>query len=357
MIAHDVLDFYKTMSDVGVEVWIDGGWGVDALLGKQTRQHKDLDIAIEEKHVALLRDVLLVRGFREVRLEDARPWNFVLGDETGKEIDVHVIVLDDTGNGVYGPPEKGEMYPAASLTGSGIIDGQKVRCISPEWAVRFHSGRIKEFARVNFMAPIDEILKLDPLLFDANWKQIEQVIWSLQTVEEQIAAWEAIADRLRPHPVSKGMPFFRLGHMYLVSDSDAKRAIENLEKAYREDMKYGPDQGKTPNRMGAYRLLALSKGFIEYLEGKKNWEAEQLQQAHRPVLMRTLLAVYDASLAHIMDSEVHTYQSFFAVIQDKSLVRFAIENYFFAERLIEMFYVSGTHLSRHTDEYGACQRL
>lgn len=140
MIAHDVLDFYKTMSDVGVEVWIDGGWGVDALLGKQTRQHKDLDIAIEEKHVALLRDVLLVRGFREVRLEDARPWNFVLGDETGKEIDVHVIVLDDTGNGVYGPPEKGEMYPAAFLTGSGIIDGQKVRCISPEWAVRFHSG-------------------------------------------------------------------------------------------------------------------------------------------------------------------------------------------------------------------------
>jgi lincosamide nucleotidyltransferase A/C/D/E len=59
MNAHDVLDFYKTMSDVGVEVWIDGGWGVDALLGKQTRQHKDLDIAIEEKHVALLRDVLL----------------------------------------------------------------------------------------------------------------------------------------------------------------------------------------------------------------------------------------------------------------------------------------------------------
>jgi hypothetical protein len=48
MIAHDVLDFYKTMSDVGVDVWIDGGWGVDALLGKQTRQHKDLDIAIEE---------------------------------------------------------------------------------------------------------------------------------------------------------------------------------------------------------------------------------------------------------------------------------------------------------------------
>jgi hypothetical protein len=201
------------------------------------------------------------------------------------------------------------------------------------------------------MAPIDDILKLDPLLFDANWNQIDRAIWSLQPLQEQIAAWEAIANYLNPHPVSKGMPFFRLGHMHLVSDSDTKRAIDYLERAYKEDVKYGPDNGRTPHRMGAYRLLALTKGFIEYLEGKKNWEAEQLQPPHRPVLMKTLLAVYDASLVHILDSEGHTYQSFFAVIQDKGLVRFAIENYFFAERLIEMFFVSGPHLSRHTDEY------
>ena len=53
---------------------------------------------------------------------------------------MHVFVLDDNGNGGYGPAIKGEMYPAASLTGTGIIDGQTVRCISPEWAVKFHSG-------------------------------------------------------------------------------------------------------------------------------------------------------------------------------------------------------------------------
>jgi hypothetical protein len=103
--------------------------------------------------------------------------------------------------------------------------------------------------------------------------------------------------------------------------------------------------------MGAYRLLALTKGFIEYLDGKKNWEAEQLRLPHRPTVIKTLLAVYDGSLVHILDSEVHTFQSFFTVIQDKSLVRFAIENYFCAEHLIEMFFVSGAHISRHTDEY------
>jgi lincosamide nucleotidyltransferase A/C/D/E len=32
------------------------------------------------------------------------------------------------------------MYPADSLTGTGIIAGKDVRCISPEWMVKFHSG-------------------------------------------------------------------------------------------------------------------------------------------------------------------------------------------------------------------------
>jgi len=102
MTSLDVLNFYRTMSEIGVDVCIDGGWGVDALLGKQTRSHIDLDITIQQRYVASLREALLARGYREVRLEDARPWNFVLGDESGKEIDVHVVVLDENGNGVYG---------------------------------------------------------------------------------------------------------------------------------------------------------------------------------------------------------------------------------------------------------------
>jgi lincosamide nucleotidyltransferase A/C/D/E len=136
----DVVDLYRTAMQLGIEVWIDGGWGVDALLGVQTRPHKDLDIAIERNDVATLREFLRTRGYRDIKLEEAQPWNFVLGDENGREIDVHVIVLDDGGNGIYGPPEKGEMYPAASLTGAGTIEGQAVRCISPEWMVKFHSG-------------------------------------------------------------------------------------------------------------------------------------------------------------------------------------------------------------------------
>ncbi len=145
MTAADVNSLYAELETLKIKVWIDGGWGVDALLGEQTRPHQDLDIAIQERDVPRLRQLLHQRGFREIKLEEARPWNFVLGDENGREIDLHIIVLDDHGNGLYGPNEKGEMYPAASLTGTGSINGRIVRCISPEWMVKFHSGyKLKE---------------------------------------------------------------------------------------------------------------------------------------------------------------------------------------------------------------------
>jgi len=140
MTAIDVIDLYAALENLRVQIWIDGGWGVDALLGEQSRPHKDLDITVQQKAVVKLRELLHARGYKEIKLEHARPWNFVLANDQGGEIDVHVIVLDDQGNGIYGPAENGEMYPAASLTGIGLIEGRAVRCISAEWTVKFHSG-------------------------------------------------------------------------------------------------------------------------------------------------------------------------------------------------------------------------
>ena len=140
MEATDVMSIYEMCQRNGLIIWIDGGWGVDALLGYQSRPHKDLDIAIQEKDVSKLRELLQGKGYREINLEIARPQNFVLGDEQGHEIDIHVIVLDAKGNGIYGTVGNGEMYPADSLTGTGLIEGKDVKCISPDWMVKFHSG-------------------------------------------------------------------------------------------------------------------------------------------------------------------------------------------------------------------------
>ena len=140
MDAADVLHLYNTLEKLGVEIWVDGGWGVDALLERQTRPHKDLDVVMQQKDVSKLRELLEARGYKEIKLEIARPHNFVLADDNSHEIDVHVIVLDGQGNGIYGPVENGEMYPADALAGRGMIAGQTVRCISAEWTIKFHSG-------------------------------------------------------------------------------------------------------------------------------------------------------------------------------------------------------------------------
>jgi lincosamide nucleotidyltransferase A/C/D/E len=136
----EVAALYCALGRLGILVWVDGGWGVDALLGEQTRTHRDLDIAIQEQDLPRLREFLEARGYGEVRRHDSKPWNFVLGDRHGREIDIHVIVLDGAGNGILGPVEKGQMYPAAALKGVGTLGATRVRCISPEWMVKFHSG-------------------------------------------------------------------------------------------------------------------------------------------------------------------------------------------------------------------------
>ena len=140
MTSTDVLDFYTKLENLGINIWIDGGWSVDALLGEQIRPHEDLDIVIQQKDVLKLCELLEAKGYKEIKLEIARSYNFVLGDEKDHEIDVHVIVLDDEGNGIYGPVENGEMYPFTALSGIGAIEGGTVRCTSPEWMVQSHTG-------------------------------------------------------------------------------------------------------------------------------------------------------------------------------------------------------------------------
>jgi lincosamide nucleotidyltransferase A/C/D/E len=140
MKLEEIIQFLDLCKRNNIDIWVDGGWGVDALLGEQTREHSDLDIVVEKKDLGKLRGLLEVKNYKNVPRDDTREHNFVLGDDAGHQIDFHVIVLDEKGNGIYGPPENGEMFPANSLTGTGIIGDHKVKCISPEDLVKFHSG-------------------------------------------------------------------------------------------------------------------------------------------------------------------------------------------------------------------------
>lgn len=139
MNSEDVAELHRILDQTGIAIWIDGGWAVDAVAGRQTRSHNDLDIAAEAKALDALRECLAERGYRQTPSTDESKWNFVLEDEVGRKIDVHVVVLDEQG-GVWADAIDGTAYPAGSLTGEGTIAGTAVRCISAELQLRFKTS-------------------------------------------------------------------------------------------------------------------------------------------------------------------------------------------------------------------------
>lgn len=143
--AQTVATIIHRLQAAGVRVWLDGGWGVDALLGRQSRPHQDLDIVVEEMQLDEVVAGLSALGCSPVPKADTRPWNFVLGDAKGNEVDVHVIVFDESGNGIYGPPENGEAYPADAFSGRGAVGGVAVRCMSARFQIANREGyRLRE---------------------------------------------------------------------------------------------------------------------------------------------------------------------------------------------------------------------
>lgn len=137
MEARAVLRVMDVLRSGGVRVAIGGGWGIDALLGEQTRADRDLDLPFAVDHECRVITSLRQAGFS--LHEDQRPVRFVMQDAAGREIDLHPVVFDATGAGVQAGFEGMLRYPADGCT-TGHIHGQAVLCFSAALQVHFHSG-------------------------------------------------------------------------------------------------------------------------------------------------------------------------------------------------------------------------
>jgi lincosamide nucleotidyltransferase A/C/D/E len=138
MTADAVVALLDALEDRGVAVWLDGGWGVDALLGEQTRPHDDLDVIIPLHDVPTLQATLRQLGYSLIR--GVPPMSFEMTDRDGRQVDVHPVVFDETGDGVYQMEDRQWPYPAEGFSGVGQILGRRVRCLTPEVQVLCHAG-------------------------------------------------------------------------------------------------------------------------------------------------------------------------------------------------------------------------
>ncbi len=138
MKSSDLKNIILWLESASIDVWLDGGWGVDALLNEQTRVHQDFDIIVQVHDVPKIQDLLAERGFsfKEGKL----PHSFVLSNRDGLEVDIHAVLFDEEGNGIY-RMQNGEdwLYPHEGFGGSGQVDGIPVRCLSPAVQVHCHA--------------------------------------------------------------------------------------------------------------------------------------------------------------------------------------------------------------------------
>jgi lincosamide nucleotidyltransferase A/C/D/E len=138
MTSEALVDLLRLFQSAGIEVWLDGGWAVDALLGAQTRPHKDVDIIVRVSDLPKLRETLADKGF-ETR-NGGTESNFVLANRSGVEVDVHAIVFDREGNGVYRMANGSDwIFPAYGFSGRGVVQGVSVGCLTPEVQVLCHA--------------------------------------------------------------------------------------------------------------------------------------------------------------------------------------------------------------------------
>ncbi len=139
--ADDVLAVLDVLARAGVHAWLDGGWGVDALLGAQTRLHADLDLALPTRQWAQAHAALAEAGFVPIRDDGA--YNQVLLDSFGRLVDVHAFddettVVGDDGVERHGPD--GLAYVAGGFGGVGSVAGRTVPCMTAEFQMWSHTG-------------------------------------------------------------------------------------------------------------------------------------------------------------------------------------------------------------------------
>ena len=97
MTSAEVLAVIEWLEHCGAVYQVNGGWAVDALVGRQTRVHRDLDVFLDETAVPRLVDWLTERGY--TREADELPGRVELrrGEHA---VDVHPMTVDAEGNGV-----------------------------------------------------------------------------------------------------------------------------------------------------------------------------------------------------------------------------------------------------------------
>jgi lincosamide nucleotidyltransferase A/C/D/E len=138
MDADQVVTLLDEFRSHGLRAWVAGGWAVDAVVGRQTREHGDLDLAVDAaQQDALLR--LLDRAGFAVTV-DWLPVRAELTAADGRRVDLHPVVFRPDGGGVQAGLDGASFDYAPDGFTVGEVAGRPVPCLSVGQQLRFRQG-------------------------------------------------------------------------------------------------------------------------------------------------------------------------------------------------------------------------
>ena len=139
MDARDVLDVLTILDEDGIDVTLHGGWGIDAVVGSQDRDHDDVDLLVSEAHLPLAVASLGSVGFAEATDVDGDGGSCTstLVDRSGRRVDLTSLRVDDADVGWLGDGRGSVSFPPSAFT-EGWVGGRQVRCLSAVKQVEMH---------------------------------------------------------------------------------------------------------------------------------------------------------------------------------------------------------------------------
>jgi lincosamide nucleotidyltransferase A/C/D/E len=151
----EVIAVLNAFSTARCRFWLEGGWGVDALVGRQTRTHRDLDVDVdvecEKAALAVLRDL----GY-EIET-DWRPNRVELVAAGRGWVDLHPLFIDEDGSARQAALGGGfHLFPASYFV-VGSLNGMAVPCVSAEAQRLFHRGYEPREIDVHDLTLLDEL--------------------------------------------------------------------------------------------------------------------------------------------------------------------------------------------------------
>jgi lincosamide nucleotidyltransferase A/C/D/E len=149
----EVLDLLDSME---IHYWIEGGWGVDILLGKQNRVHRDIDVDFDGEFTKALLDKLREIGYEIV--VDLSPSRIELHHPNLGYIDIHPLIINKDGSARQADLQGGWYELDAKWFSTAGFEGRVIPCISAEAQRLFHSGyELREVDKID-MKNLDVLL-------------------------------------------------------------------------------------------------------------------------------------------------------------------------------------------------------